>query len=145
MMQSMDDWNLIQDYAQTGSETAFAELAHRHIDWIYSVAIRQVGDPHLAQDVVQLVLVLLARKAGGFRPGTLLGGWLFRTTCFVSKCALRAEPRRKHRENQASAMMTDQQNQETEQVWEQLVPHLDQAVAALPKTDRTAITLTKVR
>ena len=64
-MQSMDDWNLIQDYAQTGSETAFAELAHRHIDWIYSVAIRQVGDPHLAQDVVQLVLVLLARKAGG--------------------------------------------------------------------------------
>ena len=75
-MQTMDDWKLIQEYARNGSETAFAELAQRHIDWIYSVAIRQVGDPHLAQDVVQSVFVLLARKASGFRPGTRLGGWL---------------------------------------------------------------------
>jgi hypothetical protein len=41
MLQTMEDWNLLQDYARTGSEAAIAELAERHNDWIYSVAIRR--------------------------------------------------------------------------------------------------------
>ncbi|HUK83270.1 MAG TPA: sigma-70 family RNA polymerase sigma factor, partial [Verrucomicrobiae bacterium] len=134
----MGDWELLQAYAKQRSETAFAELVQRHLNWVYSSALRQVGDRHLAEDVTQAVFVLLARKAGSLRRGTILTGWLFRTTRFVAARAVRSEQRRKTREQAASAMSTTTDN---EQLWEQLAPHLDQAVAALSETDRSAILL----
>ncbi len=140
-MHTLDDWNLIQDYRKTRSEAAFAELVHRHIDWVHSVALRQVGNSQLAEEVVQAVFILLARKAASLRSGTLLGGWLFRTTCFVSRCSLRAEQRRKNREHTASTFMTDLQTDETELLWQKLIPYLDQAVATLSEADRLAVLL----
>jgi RNA polymerase sigma factor (sigma-70 family) len=137
----MGDWELLQNYVKIRSEAAFAELVQRNIDWIYSLALRRVGDPQLAQDVVQSVFALLARKAGAMRAGTVLGGWLFRSTCFVAKCSLRAERRRKSREEIASAMMTTAQPDETELLWERLAPHLDDAVASLSEADRSAVLL----
>ena len=137
----MGDWELLQNYVKIRSEAAFAELVQRNIDWIYSLALRRVGDPQLAQDVVQSVFALLARKAGSMRAGTVLGGWLFRSTCFVAKCSLRAERRRKSREEIASAMMTTAHPDETELLWERLAPHLDDAVASLSEGDRSAVLL----
>ena len=137
----MDDQELFQDYVKTRSEAAFTELVQRHINWIHSVARRRVGNPQLAEEVVQSVFALLARKAGSLRPGTVLGGWLFRSTCFVAKCSLRAEQRRKNREAIASAMMTASQPDETEVLWERLAPHLDLAVATLSEADRSAVLL----
>ena len=142
MRTNMGDWELLQAYAKSRSEAAFAELVRCHLDWVYSVALRHVGDPHLAEDVVQSVFVLLARKACELRPGTLLGGWLFRTTCHVAAHARRAEQRRKCREATACTMSQDTAAPDTdEMLWEQLAPHLDQAVAALPQADRSAILL----
>src|SRR5215470_18688452 len=100
-IQTMGDWELLQAYVASRSETAFAELVRRHLNWVYSTALRQVGDRHLAEDVVQAVFILLARRSADLRPGTLLGGWLFRTTRFVASHALRGELRRKSREAMA--------------------------------------------
>lgn len=138
-MRTMGDWELLQEYAKHRSEAAFTELVHRHLNWVYSAARRQVGDPHLAEDVTQAVFVLLARKAGRLRLGTIVAGWLFRTTRFVAARAARNEYRRKRREEAASAMnaITIPPND----TWNQLAPHLDQAVAALSATDRSAILL----
>ena len=142
MRTMMDDWQLLQAYAKSRSEAAFAELVRRHLDWVYSVALRHVGSPHLAEDVVQSVFVLLARKASGLRPGTLLGGWLFRTTRHVAAHARRAEQRRKSRETTACTMSHDTTAPDTDDIlWQQLTPHLDQAVAALADADRSAILL----
>lgn len=47
----MDDMALLQDYARTGRETAFANLVQRHIGLVYSAARRQVGDSQHAEDV----------------------------------------------------------------------------------------------
>src|SRR6266446_9460559 len=141
-LRSMGDWQLLQAYARDRSEAAFAELVRLHLDWVYSVALRHVGDPHLAEDVVQSVFVLLARKARHLRPGTLLSGWLFRTTRHVAAHARRAEQRRKSREATACTMIHDSTAPDTGEIlWQQLAPHLDQAVAALSEADRSAILL----
>jgi RNA polymerase sigma factor (sigma-70 family) len=141
-LHAMDDWQLLQAYANDRSEAAFAELVRLHLDWVYSVALRHVGDPLLAQDVVQSVFVLLARKARDLRPGTILGGWLFRTTCHVSAHARRTEYRRKSRETIACTMMHDSPSTDSDEIlWQQLVPYLDLAVAALSEADRSAILL----
>jgi RNA polymerase sigma factor (sigma-70 family) len=136
------EWQLLQSYAKDRSEAAFAELVRRHVDWVYSVALRHVGDPNLAEDVVESVFVLLAAKAGDLRPGTLLGGWLFRTTRHVAGHARRTEQRRKNREATASTMIHDYQAASADEViWQQLAPHLDLAVAALSEADRAPILL----
>lgn len=139
----MSDWQLIQAYTEDRSEAAFTELVERHLNWVYSAALRQVGNAHLAEDVAQSVFILLARKAKDLRPGTLLNGWLFRTTCFVAARALRSEQRRHHREEAALTMTctTCAHPEDPDRVWEQLTPHLDQAVAALSDMDRHAILL----
>src|SRR5262245_7178351 len=103
-MRTMTDWELVQEYAKSRSETAFAELVRRHLDWVYSVALRKVGQTQLAEEAAPSVFVLLARKAGSLGSGTILGGWLFRTTCFVASRALRAEQRQKNREEIVSSM-----------------------------------------
>jgi RNA polymerase sigma factor (sigma-70 family) len=141
-MRAMSDWELIQQYASAGSEPAFAELVHRHLGWVYSVAFRRTGRPQLAEEVAQSVFVLLAHKAGSLRQGTVLSGWLFRTTCFVSSRALRAEQRQKHREEIASSMNPAITLPEDNQsAWERLAPRLDDAVAGLSRADRTAVLL----
>ncbi len=138
----MSDWELIQLYAKSRSEPAFAELVRRHVGWVYSVAMRQVRQPQLAEEVAQSVFVLLARKAGSLRSGTILGGWLFRTTCFVGSRALRAEQRQKNREQTASSMIAiTTLPEDNEAAWERLAPHLDQVVAALSEPERAAILL----
>ena len=58
------DSDLLRRYSDEKSEEAFAELVRRHVDPVYSAALRQVnGDAHLAQDVAQMVFTELSRKA----------------------------------------------------------------------------------
>jgi hypothetical protein len=59
----MDDWELLQAYARTGSEAFFQELVDRYAPLVYSSALRQLGVPELAEEVAQSVFCLLAQKA----------------------------------------------------------------------------------
>src|SRR6266436_6868458 len=96
-----DDMALVREYSQSNSEQAFATLVSRHINLVYSVAMRQVGDPHLAEEVAQAVFIILARKAKSLSPNTILSGWLCRTARYVAGHALRTERRRQFREQEA--------------------------------------------
>jgi DNA-directed RNA polymerase specialized sigma24 family protein len=83
-----DDIQLAREYARSNSEDAFAELVSRHLNLVYSDAMRQVRDPHLAEEVTQAVFIILARKAGSLAAGTVLPGWLCRTARYESANAL---------------------------------------------------------
>ena len=130
ILRTMDDRELLEAYARDRSEADFEELVRRHLPWVYSVALRHTGNPVLAEDVAQSVFVLLARKAAGLSSASILGGWLFKTTRFMANHALRAERRRKSREEAAAAMsepatFPNAFANENEAVWKQLEPCLD--------------------
>src|SRR5437867_2359520 len=137
-MDHMDDWQLIESYARDKSESAFHALVERYAGLVHSSALRQVQDAQLAQDVAQAVFILLARKAGTLRRGTVLPGWLFQTTRFVAMRTARSELRRQRREQEAFDM---QQLSSTDETWRQMAPVIDEALAQLSRSDRDAILL----
>jgi len=135
-----EDMGLVRAYAAGQSEAAFATLVSRHGGLVYSAALRQLGDAHLAQDVTQAVFVILSRKASSLSPETILSGWLYRTTRFACADVLRRERRRQRREEEAHMEAITEQNTH-DPAWLQLSPVLDEAMARLRDHDRDALVL----
>lgn len=135
-----EDDQLLRQYTEDRSESAFGELVSRHIDLVYSAALRVVnGDSHLAQDVTQTVFIDLARKAPTLLNGVVLAGWLHRHTCYRAATAVRTERRRKGREQTAMEMSALDDN--TESPWERMAPYLDECLNELNSSDRHALVL----
>jgi RNA polymerase sigma factor (sigma-70 family) len=133
---------LLAEYAERGSETAFRELVTRYVDLVHSAAMRLVdGDPHLAEDVTQTVFADLAKLARSLSCDVMLGGWLHRHTCFVASKILRGERRRRERERQAVEMNSLEQQDHSAANLAQIAPILDDAINQLGAEDRTAILL----
>jgi RNA polymerase sigma factor (sigma-70 family) len=131
---------LLREYAIRNSEAAFAELVSRRVGLVYSAALRQVRDPHLAEEITQAVFILLAQKARRISERTILTGWLFRTTRFMALAQMRAMAKRRQREEKAQ-MQTELQEPASDPLWEQLSPQLDEALTTLGEKDRQAILL----
>ena len=55
-MLDANDMELLRDYAQRNSESAFAKLVQRHLPLVYSAALRHVGIPAHAEEIAQAVL-----------------------------------------------------------------------------------------
>jgi RNA polymerase sigma factor (sigma-70 family) len=145
-----DDRQLLQQYAREGSEAAFGELVARHVNLVYSAALRRTnGDAHLAQDVAQLVFTDLARKAGSLPKGVVLSGWLHRASRFAAAQLMRTEQRRMTREQEALMMNTPEyepsadssRRSPTAADWRDIRPLLDEALDTLGDADRDAVLL----
>ncbi|HLX72915.1 MAG TPA: sigma-70 family RNA polymerase sigma factor [Verrucomicrobiae bacterium] len=134
-----DDTRLMHEYVSRHSDEAFAALVARYTNLVYSAALRQLGSPELAEEVTQAVFVILARKAAGLGPKTILSGWLYRTARFVAIAARKRESRRQHREQEA--YMQSELDQQSGVGWEQLAPLLDEAMARLGNHERDALIL----
>jgi RNA polymerase sigma factor (sigma-70 family) len=137
-----DDAQSLRRYAEDGSEEAFRELVDRHLPLVYSTALRVLGgDSHLAEDVAQRVFADAARKARILARHAVLAGWLHRHTIFTATKAIRSERRRVAREQEAVRMNAEAGPEPSADRWEQVEPHLDQALDALGRTDRDAVVL----
>jgi len=136
----MDDMALLREYATRNSEAAFETLVSRRVGFVYSAALRQVRDPHLAEEITQAVFILLAQKAGRIPDRTILTGWLFRTTRFTALAQKRAAGRRQQHEQEVQ-MQTELPSAAPDPLWEQLSPLLDEALATLGEPDRQAVLL----
>ena len=135
----IDDMDLVREYARCKSEEAFATLVSRHVNLVYSIALRQVRDAHLAEEITQTVFVILARKAGSLGSKTVVPGWLCRTTRYVAAKALTLRRRRLDREQEA--YMRSQLNETEAGAWTEIEPLLETAMARLGEKDHNALVL----
>ena len=138
-MQNLDDNALLREYVESGSEEAFAALVSRHVNKVYSVALRHTGNPVQAEEITQAVFVIFARKSRALRKGVILSGWLYHTARLTSVTFIRSEIRRARR--QQEAYMQNAANESSTDAWPQIAPLLDAAMANLNEKDRHALVL----
>ena len=137
-----DDLNLLREFARNNSEEAFATLVSRHVNLVYSVALRQVRDAHLAEEITQAVFIILARKADSLGDKTILAGWLCRTARYASANALTIQRRRQKREQEAYMQSTlNEAEPMHEETWNQIAPLLDGGLEQLGQKDHDALVL----
>ncbi len=141
------DLDLLGQYARQASETAFAELVRRHVNLVYSAALRRVRSRQLAEEVAQSVFTDLARVAAtpsspasdrGASSLDSLTPWLYQVTRRTAIDMVRKESRRQLRE-QIAVEMTNMNSNSSD--WTQIEPLLDEAMDTLDETDRAAILL----
>jgi RNA polymerase sigma factor (sigma-70 family) len=137
-----DDSILLRRFVSEHSEEAFSELVRRHLDFVFSVALRQTQGNHArAQDITQEVFTVLARKAPSLQHRPTLAGWLHIGVHHAAVQLMRSEQRRQQREQEAWAMQNQSQPSATEGDWERLKPELNDAVCALGPVDRDILLL----
>jgi len=138
-MQEMDESGLLREYVERDSEEAFAALVSRNVNKVYSVALRQTGNPQAAEEITQAVFAIVARKARALAGHKCFSGWLYQTARLTAVTFIRSEIRRGRREQEAH-MQAVLNKQETD-VWPQIAPLLETAMAGLSEADRNAVVL----
>lgn len=134
----MSDLDLLQAYTRTRSQEAFTALVQRHVDLVYSAALRQVRSTQLAEDVAQSVFLDLARRAHELQPGQPLAPWLFVVTRRTAIDTIRSEARRQAREQTAAELDAMKTPSPT---WLRVKDEIDESLATLGEDERAAILL----
>ncbi len=130
---------LLRQYADRNSDEAFAAVVARHVNLVYSAALRKTGNADAAGEITQAVFIILSQKAGRLSHRTILSGWLYQTTRLTAANFLRTEIRRVRREQEA--YMQSLANETEPELWPQMAPLLEDAMGRLGEKDRNAIAL----
>ena len=140
-----DDSRLLQQFIATRDGDSFEQLVHHHIDLVYAAARRQMHDAHAAEDVTQAVFIVLSRKADRLiasgRPNVMLSGWLYQVVRLASVRALRDQARRRRKDEAAAKAVLESQaaRPESQSQLDEMLPHVDEALARLRPHDREAV------
>lgn len=128
---------------QKGDLAAFEEIYRTHSPRLYSVALRMLGNPADAEDMLQEIFLSAHRKLEGFRGEAALGTWLYRLTMNQCLDYLRS---RTARTNQMTGTLDDEiglSDVSSRGIAERTVASIDleRAVAQLPEGARAAFVL----
>lgn len=132
-----EDQRLLHEYVALESREALEELIRKHLALVYSAALRQVRDSHLAEDVTQAVFLVLSQKAKSIRNGVAVGGWLLSVTRYVSVNAMKKQSIHRTHEELAARPEIAQANES----WDDVADQLDEELNSLASLDRDAIVL----
>jgi len=139
---SADDFELLRRYARQRDEAAFARIVSRHVNMVYSAALRRVGNRSLAEDVTQATFFILARKAKSLQAGRKgrLSAWLLLTVRYAAANAIKMETRRTKHEQSATADISAASSNPTDVlIWREIYRQLDDAVLRLSSVDRQVV------
>jgi len=139
-MTETTDHALLAEFAHSRAEAAFATLVKRHVNLVYSAALRHTGNVHQAEEITQAVFIILAHKAGSLSAKVVLTGWLYQTARLTAANAMKQNFRRQQREQQAY-MESTLNPPDSGETWKQLAPVLDEAMNTLRTADRDAVLL----
>jgi len=143
-MTTKSDHALLAAYAEQRDDDAFAEVVRRHAGAVHAAAWRQTGHAHLADEVLQIVFLRLAQKAGSLSSETVVIGWLIQATRYAALDIVRREVRLQKHQEKLKVMETVHSSPASEagpDPWEQVAPVLDQALSRMRESDRTALLL----
>jgi RNA polymerase sigma factor (sigma-70 family) len=138
MKMTQTDAQLLERYARNGSEDAFAEIVRRHLNLVFSAALRQVRQPQLAEEITQSAFVDLARQATKLAPKTILSAWLYQVSRRTAIDVIRRESRRQLRE-QVAHELNAMNAPDTD--WTQVEPLLEEGMDTLEERERAALLL----
>jgi len=142
-MAGIEDEAFLVARARTGDREAFAELVRRYQRLVFAVSYRLLGDPDLAEDVVQDTFIRAFFSLERFR-GTTMRAWLLRIAHNAALDQLRARARRPTvpLEQAGEHAAFDLPESSIEQAG--LRAALEAALAALPVEQRAVVVLADV-
>jgi RNA polymerase sigma-70 factor (ECF subfamily) len=132
-----------------GDLLAFERVVLRHQGAVYHFALRLVGDPDTASDVAQDTFIRAYQGIHGFREGSALRTWLFSICRNLALDELRRRQRRTDRErplepaeDAATPWAIDRSANISDEIERRdLARRLEEAIAALPEEQRSAVIL----
>ena len=123
----------------SGDETAFEQLMTAHIDRVYGIATRMLGNESDAEDVAQEVFLRLWRHAAQWQPNRAkVYTWLYKVTANLCLDRLR------RRQTQSLDGVPEQEYPPEQQITleeQELSQHVMAALQSLPDRQRLALVL----
>lgn len=134
-----DDCELLQRFAQSRDDDAFAVLMRRHGPMVLGLARRIAGDGQIAEDVLQAAFLLLARKVHTIRRPESLACWLHGVAHRLALQARRAQLQR--REKETCARPSSPPSPLDELTAREFLAVLDEELQKLPENYRAPLIL----
>lgn len=130
---STNEQQLLAQWAAKGDAHAFDELVRRYADMVYGTCRRILQNDSDAEDATQESFLRMAQSASTVRSS--VGGWLHAVATRESLQRLRADRRRREREQR----FISESGSVEEPAWKDLEPWIDEAIAQLPNDLRLPV------
>jgi RNA polymerase sigma factor (sigma-70 family) len=136
---AFDDRQLLERFAATHEEAAFAALVRRHGPLVLGVCRRVLGDPHDAEDAFQATFLALARRAASVGRRAALGTWLYQVAYHAALRTRKQSAVRRQLEDKAPLRQAPDPLAEVS--GRELLAVLDEELARLPERLRAPLVL----
>jgi RNA polymerase sigma factor (sigma-70 family) len=132
--ESQTDGQLLQQFLARRDEAAFATLVRRHGPMVLGVCCRVLGNVADAEDAFQATFLVLVGKAASLTSRAVLGDWLHGVARRAAANARRLSARRRAKEEAVA-----RPEAQGEEVRDDCLPLLDEALGRLPAKYRLPI------